>query len=108
MAGNEYVVSVCNFICAHLLICTNVDIEPRFQVIIFKLSTKAQKFLWNILCYFTCTLMLIFAGCFSQTLLIVLILGFVFGVASAFSPNYYVILLIRGLVGFGFGGGFLG
>jgi len=52
--------------------------------------------------------MLIFTGCSSQTLLIVLILGFVFGVASAFSPNYYVILLIRGLVGFGFGGGFLG
>ena len=43
-----------------------------------------------------------------QTLLVVLILGFVFGIASAFSPNYYVILLIRGLVGFGFGGGFLG
>ncbi|XP_065892911.1 putative transporter svop-1 [Dysidea avara] len=43
-----------------------------------------------------------------RTLLVVLILGFVFGIASAFSPNYYVILLIRGLVGFGFGGGFLG
>lgn len=32
----------------------------------------------------------------------------VFGVASAFSPNYYVLLFLRGIVGFGIGGGILG
>ena len=36
------------------------------------------------------------------------VVGFVFGVVSAFSPDYYTLLLFRGLVGFGLGGGFLG
>ena len=41
-------------------------------------------------------------------MLAVNILISVFGVASAFSPNYYVLLLLRGIVGFGIGGGILG
>ena len=43
-----------------------------------------------------------------QALLGTVCWGFVFGIVSAFSPNYYTLLLLRGLVGFGFGGGFLG
>jgi len=34
--------------------------------------------------------------------------GFVFGLVSAFSPEYYLLPLFRALVGFGIGGGFLG
>ena len=45
---------------------------------------------------------------FTQAMLAVNILISVFGVASAFSPNYYVLLLLRGIVGFGIGGGILG
>ena len=41
-------------------------------------------------------------------MLAVNILISVFGVASSFSPNYYVLLLLRGIVGFGIGGGILG
>jgi len=44
----------------------------------------------------------------SQTLIVVMSIGFTFGVISAFSPEYYSLLLFRGLLGFGFGGGFLG
>ena len=43
-----------------------------------------------------------------QTLLVVQIWGVVFGVVSAFSPEYYNLLIFRGLLGFGLGGGFLG
>ena len=43
-----------------------------------------------------------------QAMLAVNVLISVFGVASAFSPNYYVLLLLRGIVGFGIGGGILG
>ena len=43
-----------------------------------------------------------------QTLLVVQIWGVVFGVVSAFSPEYYSLLIFRGLLGFGLGGGFLG
>ena len=43
-----------------------------------------------------------------QAMFAVNVLISVFGVASAFSPNYYVLLLLRGVVGFGIGGGILG
>jgi len=46
--------------------------------------------------------------CSIQALFLVEIFGFVFGIVSAFSPEYYTLLLFRGLVGFGLGGGFLG
>jgi len=46
--------------------------------------------------------------CSVQALFWVEIFGFLFGVVSAFSPEYYTLLLFRGLVGFGLGGGFLG
>ena len=46
--------------------------------------------------------------CSFQALFLVQIFGFVFGIVSAFSPEYYTLLLFRGLVGFGLGGGFLG
>ena len=42
-----------------------------------------------------------------QAILTVNILISVFGVVSVFSPNYYVLLLLRGIVGFGIGGGIL-
>ncbi|XP_065892905.1 synaptic vesicle 2-related protein-like isoform X2 [Dysidea avara] len=42
-----------------------------------------------------------------QTLLVVTISGFVAGLASAFSPNYYVMLVFRWLIGFGYSGSFL-
>ena len=45
---------------------------------------------------------------FSQALLGAISWGFVFSFVSAFSPNYYTLLLFRGLAGFGFGGGSLG
>jgi len=45
---------------------------------------------------------------YPQALLAALTCGFVFSFVSAFSPNYYFLLLFRGLVGFGFGGAFLG
>jgi len=44
---------------------------------------------------------------FPQALLVAVSWGFVFSVVSAFSPNYYLLLLFRGLVGFGFGGSFI-
>ena len=45
--------------------------------------------------------------CHIQTLLVVTVLGFVAGVASAFSPNYYVMLVFRWLIGLGYSGSFL-
>ena len=59
------------------------------------------------MCVYPC-LYLPHVYCCSQALLGTLCWGFVFSIVSAFSSGYYTLLLFRGLVGFGFGGGFLG
>jgi len=44
---------------------------------------------------------------FHKVLVAVLFVVFTFGMISSFAPNFPCLLLFRGLVGFGAGGGFL-
>ena len=69
-------------------------------------GVSADKFGRKKVCAY-CTVMCIVCV-FVQVLLAVLVVAFLSGMASAFSPNYYVLLLFRGMVGFAIGGGFLG
>ena len=46
--------------------------------------------------------------CPLQAMICVVCIGFAFGIISSFSPEYYTLLLFRGLLGFAFGGVFLG
>lgn len=106
------------------LIAGGMWLVEAFEVMILSILSTVLKCEWNLSYFQEATItMVVFLGFLfgspvwgavadkfgrKKTLLIVQIWGVVFGVVSAFSPEYYSLLLFRGLLGFGLGGGFLG
>ncbi|XP_065920283.1 putative transporter svop-1 isoform X2 [Dysidea avara] len=98
-------------------------VEP-FEVMILAILSAALKCEWDLDYAEEATItMMVFFGYLvgspvwgaiadkfgrKRSLLGVVICAFTFGISSTFSPNYYVMLFLRGGVGFSVGGGFLG
>ncbi|XP_065920567.1 putative transporter svop-1 [Dysidea avara] len=123
----EDVVDKLGFGLFQVLLCLfsgSIWVVEAFEVMILSILSGALKCQWNLDYAQEATItMVVFFGFLvgspiwgtvadrfgrKKALLTIQVLGFIFGIASAFSPNYYVMLLLRGLVGFTIGGGFLG
>ena len=87
----------CNLFSKHdILICNNILLFTNVLIMLNSVKHVPTMPSFIPVCF-----------CYPQALLGTVCWGFVFGIVSAFSPNYYSLLLLRGLVGFGFGGAFI-